>query len=68
MTKKYAVLDRIDHNDPITPESHADFLCQLQSALLLALREQGMLSPMQHRRAEERLRKHSGGKPKGESR
>ena len=34
-----------------------EFYFHLQSALLLALREQGRLSPMQHRHAEERLKK-----------
>lgn len=56
MAKKFAKLDRIDHNEPITRESHYEFLYQLQSALLLALREQGRLSPMQHRHAQERLK------------
>lgn len=57
MAKKYAKLDRVEHNEPITEESNYEFLYQLQSALLLALREQGRLSPMQHRHAEEALRK-----------
>lgn len=57
MAKKQAKLDRIDHNEPITRESNYEFLYQLQNALLLALREQGRLSPMQHRHAEEKLRK-----------
>lgn len=57
MAKKFAKLDRIEHNEPITMESNYEFLYQLQSALLQALREQGMLSPMQYRHAEEKLRK-----------
>lgn len=57
MVRKFAKLDRIDYNEPITNESHYEFLYQLQQALLLTLREQGQLSPMQHRYAEERLKK-----------
>ena len=57
MAKKYAKLDRVEYNEPITEESNYEFLYQLQSALLLALREQKRLSPMQHRHAEERLKK-----------
>ena len=57
MAKKYAKLDRVEYNEPITEESNYEFLYQLQSALLLALREQGRLSPMQHRHADEKLRK-----------
>ena len=57
MAKKFARLDRVEHNEPITGESNYEFLYQLQSGLLLALREQGRLSPMQHRYAEECLKK-----------
>ena len=57
MAKKFARLDRFEHNEPITGESNYEFLYQLQSGLLLALREQGRLSPMQHRHADEKLRK-----------
>lgn len=57
MAKKFARLDRVEHNEPITGESNYEFLYQLQSGLLLALREQGRLSPMQHHHADEKLRK-----------
>ena len=57
MAKKYAKLDRVEYNEPITEESNYEFLYQLQSGLLLALREQGRISPMQHRHADEMLRK-----------
>ena len=57
MQKKYAVLQCIDKLKDITPDSNYEFLYHLQRALLLALREQGRLSPMQHRHAEENLRK-----------
>ena len=57
MARQFVKLKRIDHNETITMESNYDFLYHLQHALLLALREQGRLSPMQHRHAEERLNK-----------
>ena len=57
MAKKFARLDRVENNEPITGENNYEFLYQLQSGLLLALREQGRLSPMQHRHADEKLRK-----------
>lgn len=56
MARKFARLDRIEHNEPVTQENHYEFLYQLQQALLLALREQGRLSPMQLHHAEETLR------------
>ena len=58
MARQFIKLDRIEHNEPITKESHYEFLNQLQHALLLALREQGRLSPMQYRHAAERLEKY----------
>lgn len=64
MARKFAKLLRIEHNEPITMESHYEFLYELQHALLLALREQGRLSPMQHRHAEEKLRKQRRGRAK----
>lgn len=57
MERKFAKLDRIEHNEPITTENHYEFLYQLQRALLLALREQEILNPMQHRYAEEKLKR-----------
>ena len=56
MALKFAKLDRIEHNEPITRESSYEFLHHLQHALVLAIREQGRLSPMQHRHAQERLK------------
>lgn len=38
-------------------ENNYEFFYQLQHALLLALREQGRLSPMQYHHAEEHLQK-----------
>ena len=55
LRKKFAKLDRIEFNEPITEESNRDFFYHLQNALLLSLREQGRLSFMQYRYAQERL-------------
>ena len=55
MERRFAKLERIDHNETITKETHYDFLYHLQKAILLALREQGRLNAMQHRHAEEIL-------------
>lgn len=57
MARKFAKLLRIEYNLPITKENNYEFLYQLQYALLLALREQGRLSPMQLRHAEELMKK-----------
>ena len=54
--RQFAELQQIDNNEAITKDTHYDFLYHLQSALLLALREQGRLNAMQHRHAEEKLR------------
>lgn len=54
--RKVPKLQSIENNEPISKETHYDFLHHLQSALLLALREQGRLNAMQHRYAEEKLR------------
>ena len=56
MARQFAKLQRIDNYRKITTETDYEFLYQLQSALLLALREQGRLSPMQHRQAQEKLK------------
>ena len=53
MTKPFAELQKITHNEQITPA----FLFHLQWALLLALREQGMLSHDQYRHAVMTMRK-----------
>ena len=55
MAKHLAALQRIDHNEKITEETHYEFLHQLQITMLLALRERGRLNAMQHRHAEEKL-------------
>ena len=56
MEKQFALLQHIENNEKITKENHYSFLYHLQSALLLALREYGMFTAMQHRHAEERLK------------
>lgn len=56
MKKHFAKLERIDNNVLITQETSYDFLFHLQNALLLALQEKGMLTIMQHRQAEEKLK------------
>ena len=48
---------RIEHNRSITEELDYNFIFQLENFLLLALREQEILTTMQHRRAEEKLQK-----------
>ena len=55
MQKKFSVLQKIDNDRQITREEDAPFLYHLQRALLLALREQGRLHPMEYRQAEEAL-------------
>ena len=54
--RKVPKLQSIENNEAITKETHYDFLYHLQSAMLLALREQGRLNAMQHRHAEEKLK------------
>ena len=60
MTRQFAKIQRIDNNEKITKETHYEFLYHLQSAMLLALREQGRLNTMQHRHAEEMLKQQRG--------
>ena len=56
MKRQFANLQHIDNNEVITKETNYEFLYHLQSAMLLALREQGRLDVMQHRHAEEMLK------------
>lgn len=55
MARRYASLEKIEHNRQITKEQDAQFLHRLQSGLLLALKEQGRLNEMQYRHAQDRL-------------
>lgn len=52
--KKFAELQRIECDHPITRETDQAFLDMLQSSLLLALKQQGRLNEMQYRNTEER--------------
>ena len=56
MARKFSELQRIDNDEVITQETHYEFLYHLQSAMLLALHEQGKLNVMQYRHAEEKLK------------
>lgn len=56
MARKFSELQRIDNDEVITQETHYEFLYHLQSAMLLALHEQGKLNAMQYRHAEEKLK------------
>lgn len=55
MERKFAELQRIDHDEEVTKENHYEFLYQLQNALLLGLKDQGRLNSMQYRHAAEKL-------------
>ena len=57
MARRFAELQHIENNEEITKETQYEFLYHLQSAMLLALREQGRLDVMQHRHAEEKLKR-----------
>ena len=56
MNRSRIELQVIHNNQPITYSSNYDFLYLLQQGLLLALQEQGHLSTIQYRHAEEKLR------------
>lgn len=55
MAKQYASLEAIEHDRRITKETDEEFLYQLQTGLLLALKERGRLNEMQYRHAQDRL-------------
>ena len=55
MDRRFAKLQRIDNNEVIKNDTHSEFLYHLQSALLLALREQGRLNATQYRHGVEKL-------------
>ncbi len=57
MTKYYASLKHIDNNRKITRETDYAFWHQLQTGLLLALKEKGYLNEMQYNQAQEKLNK-----------
>ena len=55
--KRFAALQRIDHDRKITRETGPEFLYNLENALLLALLEDGTLTQMQYRQASEKLKR-----------
>ena len=55
--KQYAVLQRIENDHKVTRETDREFLFNLESALLLALLEDGTLTQMQYRQASEKLKR-----------
>lgn len=56
MSVQFSRLLSIDNNEEITEKTHYEFIYHLQGAVLLALREQGILNPVQYRYAEENLK------------
>lgn len=50
-------LKHIENDHSITPKTDAAFLYEFQKAVLLALLEDGTLTELQYRSAEEALRK-----------
>ena len=58
MKRQFVNLLRIDNNEAIRMETHPEFLYHLQSAMLLALQEKGMLNAMQYHHAAEKLKQH----------
>lgn len=55
--KRFAKLTGIEQNTEINRDNAAEFLFQLETGLLLALKEEGMLTQMQYRHAESALKK-----------
>ena len=55
--KEYARLQSIEVGQKITLEENAEFLFQLENALLLALLEEGTLTQMQYRMASQKLKR-----------
>lgn len=59
MSRTAPTMIQIDNDRPIDPALDTEFLHALKLGLLLALREQGLLTDLQLRMAQERL----GGTP-----
>lgn len=55
MAKQYAFLNSIENDREITKETDYEFLHNMQSGLLLALKEHGRLNESQYRYAQSRL-------------
>lgn len=45
-------LTKVEADEPITRERHGDFYYQFQLGVLLTLKEDGLLDPMQYRTGE----------------
>lgn len=52
---------KTEDNQPITPDAFADFFYELQRGVLLSLKEDGKLSQMQYRNADEALKEQRSG-------
>lgn len=57
MRKKTATLQQVDNDRKVTKDTDREFLFLYQRALLLALKDLGVLTEMQYRSAEEALKK-----------
>ena len=55
MAKRYARLEYIEHDGPVSERTHPDFWERLQHGILLALREQDELTEMEYRHASDAL-------------
>ena len=62
MKARFAQLEQIWNNGPVTPDVHKEFFCKLQQGLLLALQEQKIISREVCQKAEERLLKRHKGR------
>lgn len=49
-------LTKVEADEPITRERHGDFYYQFQLGVLLTLKAEGFLNPMQYRIGEEALK------------
>ena len=56
MAKQFAAFEGIESKERITEEIQYEFIYRLESAMLLALHEQGQLNAVQYRQAEEKLK------------
>lgn len=63
MEKSFAMLQNTDHNEPVTKKDYPAFFHLIRSALLLALREQGILNGLQYRLAAEALAREGADGP-----
>lgn len=57
--KAFSQLERIDNNQDMTAEAEGTFSLQFQHSLLLALKEQELLSEAAYQYAAEKLQEHA---------